>query len=35
MEYRICGVIVNVLDLGTVGRVFDLRSGQTNSAWVL
>ena len=29
MENRIGGVIVNVLDLSTVGRVFELRSGQT------
>jgi len=29
MENRICGVIANVFDSGTVGRVFDLRSGQT------
>ena len=34
MENRICEAIVNVHDLGTIGRVFDLRSGQTNSTWV-
>jgi hypothetical protein len=28
MENRICGVIVNVLDFGTVGRVVDLISRQ-------
>ena len=31
MENRMCGVIANVLDLGIVGRVVDLRSGQTKA----